>query len=240
MTDSPNVILIHGGNRTSWWWHRVIPRLRTGAVAVDLPGRHASPADRAGVTLDDCAETTLRAIDLAGRRRVTLVAHSLGALTALEAVRRARHRVSGLVLIASLVPPTGRTLTEVMPLAAQWSLRMRLRRRPQEMPPPPRWLARRLFCNDMDQLDADALVQHLVPEPSALRDTPVRCLDTLRGIPVIYVRTLRDRAVTSRRQAQSIRVLSTAGAVEVVEVDGGHDVMLSRPDDIARILNTRC
>jgi pimeloyl-ACP methyl ester carboxylesterase len=231
------VILVHGGNRTSWWWHRVVPRLQSPAVAIDLPGRGGSPADLSAVTLDDCATSVLHAMDTTGGQRFALVAHSLGALTVLEVARRATTRVSSLVFIASSIPPRGQTVLGTMPIGARLAQTLALGSRPRAAPSPPRWLARQLFCNDMDRRTANDVLNHLVADTPSLRVTPSGSLDALRGIPMTYVKTSLDRAVRERRQERSIRVLCTVTSLEIVTIDGGHDSLISRPTDIAGVVN---
>jgi len=81
-------VLVHGVTSSSRTWWRVGPALAGrgfGVLAVDLRGHGASPRAEAGLAVgdlaDDVAETVGGPVEL-------LVGHSLGALVALELVRR--------------------------------------------------------------------------------------------------------------------------------------------------------
>jgi hypothetical protein len=58
-------------------------------------------------------------------------------------------------------------------------------------------------------------------------------------LPKTYVKLLRDQSLPPDQQDLLIGNLrdSPGGAVDVVEIDAGHDVMISRPDALATVLN---
>jgi pimeloyl-ACP methyl ester carboxylesterase len=95
-------ILVPGAGGDSWYWHRVAPLLSAAghrAVAVDLPAGD----DAAG--LAEYADAIERVA--AGRDEVTLVAQSLGGLSA--PLVAARRPVRALVLIKAMIPSSGET-----------------------------------------------------------------------------------------------------------------------------------
>jgi pimeloyl-ACP methyl ester carboxylesterase len=93
-------VLIHGAGADSWYWHLVIPRLRSlghDVVAVDLP----CDDDAAG--LEDYADTVVEAVGDQGD--VILVAQSLAGFTAPLVCDRLP--VALLILVAAMVPRPG-------------------------------------------------------------------------------------------------------------------------------------
>jgi hypothetical protein len=56
-----------------------------------------------------------------------------------------------------------------------------------------------------------------------------------RGMPKTYVRLLQDRAVAPADQDEMIRHLGPR--VTVHDIDAGHEVMITKPGDLAAILN---
>lgn len=58
-------------------------------------------------------------------------------------------------------------------------------------------------------------------------------------LPKTYVRLLRDQALEPATQNEQIANLraSPGGAVTIVELDSGHDVMISNPSPLAAILS---
>ncbi|MGH3028508.1 MAG: alpha/beta fold hydrolase, partial [Gaiellaceae bacterium] len=97
--------LIHGGGGSAWDWHLVVPELRElghDPVAVDLPCEDESAGWR---------EYADAVVDAVGERQdVIVVGHSLGGFTA--PLVTARVPVSGLVLVAAMVPRPGETGSE--------------------------------------------------------------------------------------------------------------------------------
>lgn len=93
-------VLIHGAGDGGWAWHRVEAELRArghDVVAPDLPG------DDESLTLDDYAAAVVAAVG--DRRDLVVVAHSFGGFTApLVAVRLP---VDALVFVAGMIPRPG-------------------------------------------------------------------------------------------------------------------------------------
>ena len=59
------------------------------------------------------------------------------------------------------------------------------------------------------------------------------------GLPKTYVRLLQDQALWLDDQDRAISNLqeSPGGTVDVIELDTGHDVMVSAPDRLATVLS---
>jgi pimeloyl-ACP methyl ester carboxylesterase len=107
--DAPSAIFIHGAGARSAIWAMVISRVaRAGhAIAIDLPGH--GPSETEGAALDGAADLTLaryrdavgELCDALGLGPWILVAHSMGALVALEAVLARPDKVRALILCAA-------------------------------------------------------------------------------------------------------------------------------------------
>jgi pimeloyl-ACP methyl ester carboxylesterase len=93
-------VLIHGAGSDAWYWHRVVPELRTrghDVVAPDLPCED----DAAGFS--EYADTVVAAIG--DRRDLVVVAQSLGGFTAALVCGRVPVRL--VILVAAMVPAPG-------------------------------------------------------------------------------------------------------------------------------------
>jgi pimeloyl-ACP methyl ester carboxylesterase len=91
--------LIPGAGGDAWYWHRVVPLLEAAghrAIAVDLP---AADDD---ARLEDYADRVVEAI---GKRKVVVVAQSLGGFTA--PLVCARVAVEALVFVNAMIPMPG-------------------------------------------------------------------------------------------------------------------------------------
>ena len=90
----------------------------------------------------------------------------------------------------------------------------------------PRWMAKSMFCNDLNPADTGWVLDRIVPDAPgiALEQIPAVRLPPEAGIG--YVKMLRDRAVAPKQADRCIARLD--GAV-VREIDAGHNVMISNP-----------
>jgi hypothetical protein len=101
-------------------------------------------------------------------------------------------------------------------------------------------LKRHMFCNDMTEEQTRFVLDRCGHEcPSAFLDVVTRA-GIPPSLPKAYVRLLQDQALEPAVQDEQITQLRTSpgGPVEVVELDCGHDAMISRPRDLAAVLNS--
>jgi pimeloyl-ACP methyl ester carboxylesterase len=203
-------LLIHGGGGSAWDWHLVVPELERrghGAVAVDLPCEDES----AGWSEyeDHVAE------QLADRRDVVAVGHSLGAFTAPLACTRTN--VELIVLVAGMIPAPGELLDD-------WWTNVGYESTGYEEDD--------LYYHDVPPaLAAEAKQRERDERSRALREPWP--LDAWPDTPTRYVACRDDRlfhAGWARRHARE-RL-----GIQADEVAGGHYVTLSRPRELAERL----
>ncbi len=239
----PHVVLIHGGAHGAWCWQRVAPLLEAHTVAIDFPGRGDcdSPSPLNRLALEDWVTFAVK--DIANRTtgNVVLVGHSMAGLTVPSIAARLGPRVSHVIFVGASIPANGQSLIDAAPTAIRWFLQRRIRRQVAQdggVMTLPRMLARHMFCNDMSREDTRWVLDRLVP------DSPSICLEKVNrtefdrlNLPCTYVKLLRDNAVPPRQANACIARLAT---VDVVNIDAGHNVMISAPDALARVINSVC
>ena len=104
--NAPTLVMTHGwgADSTEWYYTKKALAKRFRLIVWDLPGlgRSTSPVDR-DWSLERLAGHLDAVVDLAGKRPVTLVGHSIGGMTILTFCRLFREslgpRVSGLILV---------------------------------------------------------------------------------------------------------------------------------------------
>lgn len=227
-------LLVHGAAHGAWCWERLMPLLEQPAVAIDLPGRGNSPADLGALTTDDWADAVTKSID-AIEGDVVLVGHSLAGITMPRVADRVSARLAHLVWVACSVPPEGEATLDL--LSPEIHAIAAANRENSEGSTLPEEIARQMFCNDMSEEQARFVLDRLAPEAWGPMLEP-NCLAGLsHGVPSTYVRLLKDVTVTPELQDRMIATLRGCGPCDVVEIDSGHDVMVSQPEALARVLN---
>lgn len=246
----PPLLLVHGGAHGAWCWQPMLPHLERRALAVDLPPAaiRGVPADVAPppevrtTGLREFADAVLAAADRARLPRFVLVGHSMGGLTIAEVARRAPERVAQLVFVSCLVPPEGGTVVDALPAAVREMTREAMTRARDDGtfgPGMDEDLKRHMFCNDMDEAQARFVLERCGHECVPPFLETVRRRGIPPALPKTYVRLLRDQALdpaTQDEQIANLRV-SPGGDVTVVELDSGHDAMVSHPRELAALLD---
>lgn len=227
-------LLIHGGAHGAWCWERLVPLLEQPALAIDLPGRGDSPADLGAITTNDWADAVIKSIE-AMEGDVVLVGHSLAGITMPRVADRVSSRLAHLVWISCSVPPEGKATLDV--LTPEIRAIASANRDSPEGSKLPEEVARKMFCSDMNEEQARFVLDRLVPEAWGPMLEPTRLAGLSHGVPSTYVRLLQDVTVTPDLQDRMIATLRGCGPCDVVEIDSGHNVMVSQPEALARVLN---
>ncbi len=235
MAETP-VVLVHGGGHGAWCWEPMLPFLSGPVVAVDLPpvsirggpGRHEYPAGIDDLRLADFADAVLAAAGHAGFERFVLVGHSLAGLTLGEVGRRAPERVAHLVFVSALVPPEGVSAADAMPAEIIEQVAGGLTDD----------LVTAMFCHDLDPAQTRFVLDHFGTEVVNVMVDPVHRSGMPAEVPKTYVRLGRDHALPPGAQDASIAALEAVpgGRVDVIDMDSGHNVMISHPADLAAVV----
>lgn len=225
-------LLVHGGAHGAWCWEPLLPHLAAPARAVDLPGRGARPADLESLTLDDWVDALVEDVEAFGDEPIILVGHSLAGVSMPRVAERVPERIAQLVFVSCTVPGEGQSVLEVLAPDIERSSREN-RERPTAAVLPEE-ISRQMFCSDMDEVQTRFVLDRLVPEAWQPMRAPTRLAGLRAGIPAIYVKLLKDQSVPPELQDTMIR---NVGEPRVVEIDAGHNVMVSQPEALARILN---
>lgn len=219
--------LIPGGGGDPWEWHRLAPALNARgheAIAIRLPAED----DTAGWS--EYADAAVEALD--GREEVILVAQSMGGFTA--PIVCGRLKVELLVMQNAMIPVPGETFN------AWWSN--------TGSGPARREYHASIGLAPADADDDAAIYYHDLPaeiraEAMSRRwqDQSMTPLDEpwpLQAWPDVPIRVLagrHDRIFPLEFQRQVAR--QRLGE-EVDEIDGGHMVAMSNPDELAGRLET--
>ena len=230
------VVLVHGGGHGAWCWAPTLDLIDGSVIAVDLPpvsirggpGRSEMPEGIGDLCLADWADAVIAAADGAGFDRFVLVGHSLAGLTISEVARRAPHRVAHLVFVSALAPRQGENALSAM--APEMMERVSGGLTDE--------VVAELFCNDMDATQTQFVLDRFGTDAAQVMLEPIDRVGIPPELPTTYVRLARDQALTPAAQDASIAALLAVpgGTVQVKEIDSGHNVMISRPVELARVI----
>lgn len=231
--DSLAIVLIHGSWHGSWCWERLTPLLGGRALAIDLPGRLSHGANGlAAISLGDWADAVEAAARTLSPRPLILVGHSMGALTLPVVAARLADQVRHVVYLAGVAPDEGRCAGDLFLPRLPFSSGP-LSAAPAAGTLPPRLALRWMLCNDLDPATTDWLLARLAPSPARPALTRISWRGFAWPCPVTYIAPTRDRALSSQVRQRSLANLPGA---QLIELDGGHELMLSRPAELAKLL----
>jgi pimeloyl-ACP methyl ester carboxylesterase len=240
MTD---YAFLHGGGQGGWVWDETIAALRRQtdgafgrALALDVPGC-GTKRDRGQEALDcrAIAAELVGEIAAAGLRDVVLVGHSAAGKVLPFMLEAAGDLFGRVIYVSCLALAAGQASLDAFgsglhgedPERIGWPL--------DPATPDRDAFFRAMFCNDMDEAQARALLDRLGddawPAPTAT-ETAWR-YDHLGGTPATYVLCLQDQALPAPWQEVFARRLR---ASRTVRIDAGHQVMNTRPHALAELL----
>lgn len=228
------ITLIHGGGHKSHHWDHLRPpleRLGHNTIAPDVP------MDQVGAGANDWAEVVIDAVRQAGDTDdVVLVGHSLAGLVL--PVVASRFPVRRMVFLCALVPALGMSWSEYLaehPSASTmpWG-RVVIDEQDRLVMP---WdLLRERFYQDCKLEDAEAAAKSVVP--TAQTSLNEQCpIEAWPDVPSTYV-LCKDDGLIGQEWSREIAVARLGGPA--LELPGGHSPMLSRPAELAAVLDEIC
>jgi pimeloyl-ACP methyl ester carboxylesterase len=233
-----NYLLIHGALRGAWLWERLMPLLMKGGgnpIAIDLPGHGDRSADRKGITMSSYIDDVMDFIRTENLHDLVLVGHSMSGIIISKVAEEMPDRVRHLVYLAAAVPKDNDALIDLLTKERQAMLR------PQQGKVKEVFgsieALRPNYFTDLEGDEQTYFLRQLTPQPLAVFFERVR----LRKFPEVpmpktYVLGLRDKSFPP----ELAREFAERLGVKPVEIDAGHDMMLSRPGEIAEVLLKCC
>ncbi len=237
-------LLIHGGGSTSRFWDRLLPHLDAPALAIDLPGRGAHPADLASIMVEDEVASVVADVKAAlAEDPIILVAHSSGGLVVPGVVAALGDQVEHIVMTAALIPPEGGCGLDGMQPRHAEGLRLALEAASADgttitLPGPPDDSEPFRTAYGGDPLDDETLA--FVVDPVRLvPDTVFHYLQpiywtSVGDVPVTYICNDRDRPIPLALQEEMIARLPVPATV--LHLHGGHAPAITAPAAFAQIL----
>lgn len=242
ITPMTDFAFLHGGGQGGWVWADTISEMTMlsggGArcLALDAPGCGTKRGrDVSAIAFDDIARELVADVRAAAMENVVLVGHSQAGMELPQMAEYAPGLFSHLVFVTCSAPLPGKTTLDQMgsglhgehPDEIGWPID------PATSDIPARFRA--MFCNDMDDAQADAFLARLGQDmwpPSCYAHSDWR-RDHLADMAVTYVLCERDMSLPPVWQETFAGRLH---ADTVLRIDAGHQVMNTRPAALAKLL----
>jgi pimeloyl-ACP methyl ester carboxylesterase len=229
-----NYLLIHGAMRGAWLWDKLMPLLMKGGgnpIAIDLPGHGDRKADSSWVTMSDYISDVIDFIRKESLKDLVLVGHSMSGIVISKVAEEIPERIKHLVYLAAVVPRDNEALIELLTKERQETLQ-KLHGKVKEVFGTLEQLGP-MYFTDLDGEEKEFYLKQLTPQPLAPFFEKNHFNQFPRiPVPKTYILGLRDKSLPpelTRKFAERLEVTP-------VEIDAGHDMMVSRPDEVAKVL----
>lgn len=228
-------ILVHGGGHGGWCWDYAAAILRKKGHHVHCPTLTGVGDKLHLATTETTLETHIHDVtsliwqeDL---EDVVLVGHSYGGMVITGVADAAPDRISHLVYLDAAIPRDGEALIDVSP-GLQFFNDVREVDGVRFGLWPNRDLVTTLYGID-DAALADRAMEKLTPHPWATFEAKIRLANDLATSQI--PRAVINCSATLARRPEALRQRWLEGSV-VVEIDAGHDVMVTEPQKVADML----
>jgi pimeloyl-ACP methyl ester carboxylesterase len=231
---SKTFVMIHGSWHCGWAWQGVMCHLgEKGHIthAPTLPG-HGPQAARQGIRHQDCVSAVITYIHERALEDIVLVGHSFGGTVVQKLAEVMPDRITRLVFLDALIVEDGHCVFDVLPqeYATLFSNLAKASSDNSMLIPWEIW--RDSFIQDAPEPLARSLWEQLSPEPNQVNLDP---LDLKRfyslSIPSSFIYCRDDRALPPGHFHP--RMSSRLANFKLIEMDGGHEVMFTRPAELA-------
>jgi pimeloyl-ACP methyl ester carboxylesterase len=230
-------VLIHGSWHGGWAWQAVMRALAARghlAYALTLPG-HGPDPDRAGITHAACVAAVVADIRQRDLRDIILVGHSFGGSVIQKVAETIPERIRRLVFVDAFVLADGESIYDNLPDALIALLDQLAAASGNDTMLLPWEVWRDHFIQDAPEAVARALWELLSPEPNRVN---VEKLDLKRfyalDIPATYVVLRQDQSLPPGTFHP--RMSARLNTPELIDIDGSHEVMFTRPVALADAL----
>lgn len=174
MGDPTPFLLLHGPWRGPWWWEPVVSELAERGYPAEAPAMpgHCPEDDRSEITFAHYA-LTLEEILRSQPEPVVLVAHSAMTVVVQMVAPRVPQAVKALMFVQPLAVPDGRTILDILPPGSGPALERSARSRADLCVPVCTRRVAEQWMPGESPYDVSRLVEHLVPQPLGLLETPI-------------------------------------------------------------------
>jgi pimeloyl-ACP methyl ester carboxylesterase len=231
---SKTFVLIHGSWHGGWAWQDVMGCLsgkKHQAHAPTLAG-HGLGSAPFGITHRDCVTSVVAYIQSHKLTAVVLVGHSFGGTVVQKVVEEIPQQISRIVFVDALILADNQCVFDNLPAHYVALFNSLAAESPDNSMLIPWEIWRDNFMQDAPESLARSTWERLSPEPNQVN---LDRLDLKRfysiAVPKSFIYCRHDKALPSGYFHP--RMSSRLGAFKLLEMDGSHEVMFTRPAELA-------
>lgn len=234
---SETFVLLHGSWHGGWAWEPAAWCLRElghTAYTPTYPG-HVAGASRKGIRHDDYVSSVVNFVEGRDLRDVVLVGHSFGGSVVSRVSQVIPERIRRLVFHTAFVVADGASVNDEFPADQTALFAAAAQASPDDTVDCAWEVFRDLFIQDASPEAARSVWERLVPQPFAPWAEKLDLAEFYRGeLPRSYIAVADDHALPPGHWHPHMS--SRLGEYKLVEMGGSHEVMFTRPAELARKL----
>jgi pimeloyl-ACP methyl ester carboxylesterase len=227
-------VLIHGSWHGGWAWKDVVRRLSEQGYDAHAPtlAGHGPGVMRLGITHQDCVASVVACIEQHRLEDVILVGHSFGGSVVQKVAEVLPNRTARLVFLDALVLEHNECVLDILPAEFATLVNDLAGASSDNTMLIPWEIWRHSFIQDASESVARSSWEQLSPEPNQVN---LDKLDLKRfyslAIPKSFICCRQDKAMPPGYFHP--RMSARLGRFKLLEIDGSHEVMLTRPRELA-------
>lgn len=228
--DDIGFVFIHGAGLGAWIWRDVVSNLKYPYAAIDFPGRGKnSSLTTKNLSLESYVNTILSDIDQFKPNNIVLVVHSMGGIVGLEVNHLRKDRIIGFVALGAVIPSNNGSFISSLPFPNKLIMKILISFTGTW---PPVSDIRNGICSDLGEKLKSEVMENFVPESKFLFFEKISNYFPVSNSLYVYLKN--DKEFGDIIQRNTIPNLHTN---LIIEMESGHLPMLSKPKELADLLN---
>ncbi|MFD2587242.1 alpha/beta fold hydrolase [Croceitalea marina] len=229
MKENIGIVLIHGAGLSNFIWSETMKHFKEPILPISFPNREVGDKANAKLLFVDYLNAAIEQIDNWAVDRFIIVAHSIGGCIGLKISDHYKERVLSFIAISAILPKNGKSFTSSFPMPQKFILPIILKLFGTK---PPQKVIKEELCNGLEISQSKEVIERFSPESIKLYTTKIH-YDSLPK-NTLFIKLSNDKSVSQNMQNKMIENLNCK---EVVELNSGHLLMLSKPKQLAEIIN---
>lgn len=237
MNGKKGFLLLPGGGMSTWIWEKVIPLLDAPAITPLYRLEENNLEIRKNATIQDCVNYHRQLINDSNLEKVVVAGHSGSGALAAAIAKEIQDKICSVVYISGNLPKNHSSTIDSLPFLMRMINKFAIKSQVNTDSQPIRKkvnMIKKYYCNESDSEALEfVLSQEMLSEPLCLALEEYN-FDNFPDIHQLYIVLTKDKTQTVKQQKEMMKHLNV---IDKREIEGDHMVMLSKPNELANVLN---